>query len=128
MIVPSFGNIPSPDMCAQDAAKVHFDIDTSFFPHFQYYIWSAFSPQSAINSLQKNGSDSDSPGIVVFYSICTLYFRTSILLSVKKNNKISDQNFFLFHFVKDFKTATLKNWKISFKRNENQIIKAVLKK
>ena len=30
------GNIPSPaiDMCAQDAAKVHFDIDTSFFPIF----------------------------------------------------------------------------------------------
>ena len=65
LLSPS-GNIPSPDMCAQDAAKVHFDIDTSFFPHFQYYIWSAFSPQSAINSLQKNGSDSDSPGIVVF--------------------------------------------------------------
>ena len=66
LLVPPFSNIPSPDMCAQDAAKVHFDIDTSFFPHFQYYIWSAFSPQSAINSLQKNGSDSDSPGIVVF--------------------------------------------------------------
>ena len=68
-------------MCAQDAAKVHFDIDTSFFPHFQYYIWSAFSPQSAINSLQKNGSDSDS------YELYSHYFLLSFLLSTKKDQK-----------------------------------------
>lgn len=44
-------------LCAQDAAKVHFDIDTA--PIFNI-IFGQHSRYPAINSLQKNGSESDS--------------------------------------------------------------------